>query len=63
MNQFEPRHYKFMREYRGTGGERMAIRNDVHLRPGEPHASFGDKIVAVVALLVVVLWIIFVKGT
>jgi len=60
MNQFDPRYYKFMREYRGTGGERMAIRNNMSTRSDEPSASHGDRWVGITALVAVVLWIIFV---
>ena len=50
-----------MREYRGTGGERMAIRNNMSTRPDEPPSNRGDKWVGVVALIALVLWVIFVE--
>lgn len=59
MNQYDERHYKFMREYRGTGGERMEVRKDLNLREPEPPAHRGDKLVGVVALITVILWAIF----
>lgn len=59
MDQFDERHYKFMREYRGSCGEHMPMRKSASMRPQEPDASIGDKWVFVGAVVVAILFIIF----
>ena len=59
MNQFDPRHYAFMREYRGPYKERLLLRKSFSFRESVHH---GDNIVGRVALIVAILWLLAALG-